>query len=226
MPQVWMNVAEAAAAMKVHPRTVERRIAADKIESRRSEEGQVQILVNMPDSAPAASADSAVTTQAFETVRDLADRQVDIAAGSASALVHIAQEQTLRAESQLIMARKDAGRYRKEAQMALGLVAAMLLLVIVAVGWCAHTITAAEADARLSSDRAEKAAELARLAQTDRDNAQNRYDDAIIARAKAEGELTAYKTELTTVVEQTKKPVAPSTQPTLMTRLEQAFVGE
>jgi hypothetical protein len=219
MPEQWMSVAEAAATMKVHPRTVERRIASGKIESRRSADGQVQILVTVPDAV------EPMSSQALDTVKELADRQVDIAAGSASALVHIAQEQAMRAENQLVLARQDAGRYRKEAQMALGLVAAMLVFVMVAVGWCTHSITSARAEARLASDRAAQAADLARTASKERDNERNRFDDAIIARAKAEGELTAYKTELATVIEQTKKPV-PATQPaSLVTRIAQAFSG-
>jgi hypothetical protein len=143
MPAQWMSVAEAAASMKVHPRTIERRLAANKIDSRRNEDGQVQVLVIVPDAV------QSVSDGALETVRELADRQVDIAAGSASALVHIAQQQAMRAENQLILAREDAGRYRREAHISLAFVAAMLLFVIVAVGWCAHIITAARGDARL-----------------------------------------------------------------------------
>lgn len=220
MPEQWMSVAEAAATMKVHPRTVERRIASGKIESRRSADGQVQILVGVPDVI------EPLSSQAMDTVKELADRQVDIAAGSASALIHVAQEQTMRAESQLILARQDAGRYRKETQMAMGLVAAMLIFVMVAVGWCTHSITNARADARLASDRAVQAADLARTASKERDTERDKFDDAIVARAKAEGELIAYKTELATVVEQTRKP-APATQPTnLVARLAQVFAGE
>ncbi len=231
MPEQWMTVAEAAAAMKIHPRTVERRIAAGKIENRRNEDGQVQILVTVPDVL------DSVTNETLETVKELADRQVDIAAGSASALVHIAQEQTMRAESQLVLARQDAVRYRREMQMAMGLVAAMLVFVMVAVGWCTHSITAARADARLAGDRASQAAEAAKTAQIDRDHERTsaqidrerdraQFDDAIIARAKAEGELTAYKTELATVVEQTRK-ATPTTKPAdLVSRLAQAFAGD
>jgi hypothetical protein len=235
MPEQWMSVAEAAATMKVHPRTVERRLAAGKIESRRGADGQVQILVTVPD-AP----ESMMSTQALDTVKELADRQVDIAAGSASALVHIAQEQAMRAENQLVLARQDAGRYRKEAQMAAGLVAAMLVMVMVAVGWCTHSITAARADAKLASDRASQAALAAREAQVDHDRdrtkfdaaivaERNKFDDAIIARAKAEGELAAYKTELASVVDETKKPQEqrPTTQPAnLVARLAAAIAGE
>src|SRR4051794_1112371 len=184
MPEQWMSVAEAAATMKVHPRTVERRLAAGKIESRRGADGQVQILVTVPDVV----VEPTMSSQALDTVKELADRQVDIAAGSASALVRIAQEQAMRAENQLILARQDAGRYRKEAQMAAGLVAAMLIMVMVAVGWCTHSITAARADARLAGDRAAQAADAARTAQVDRDAERTKFDDAIVARAKAEGE--------------------------------------
>jgi hypothetical protein len=219
MPAQWMSVAEAAASMKVHPRTIERRLAANKIDSRRNEEGQLQVLVIVPDAV------QSVSDGALETVRELADRQVDIAAGSASALVHIAQQQASRAENQLILAREDAGRYRKEAHISLAFVAAMLLFVIVAVGWCAHIITSARGDARLASDRAAQSAELARIAQFDRDAERARFDEAIVARARAEGELTAYKSELVTVVQQASN--RPTTQPAnLMARLTQAFAGD
>ena len=38
MPDTWMTLAEAAAAIKVHPRTIERRIAAGKIQTRRADD--------------------------------------------------------------------------------------------------------------------------------------------------------------------------------------------
>ena len=219
MSEQWMSVAQAAASMQVHPRTVERRIASGKIQSRRSEDGHVQILVNLPDSV-GQSHDTAM-----ETVKELADRQVDIAAGSASALVRIAQDQAMRAESQLGVALADARRNRREAQIALVSVAAMLVLVIVAVGWCAHAITKAQGDARVAAERAIEAGNAAKSAMADRDAERARLDDAIVERAKADGELTAYKAELAGAVERPGN--RPTTQPAnLIARLEQAFVGE
>ena len=219
MSEQWMSVAQAAASMQVHPRTVERRIASGKIQSRRSEDGQVQILVNLPDTARQSH------DTAMETVKELADRQVDIAAGSASALVRIAQDQAMRAESQLGVALADSRRNRREAQISLVSVAAMLVLVIVAVGWCAHAITKAQGDARVAAERAIEASDAAKSAMADRDAERARLDDAIVERAKADGELTAYKAELAGAVE---RPVnRPTTQPAnLIARLEQAFVGE
>jgi len=215
---------EAAATMKVHPRTVERRIASGKIQSRRNEDGQVQILIDVPEPAEAP-----VSSGTLELVKEVADRQVDIAAGSASALVRIAQDQAQRAENQLTIARQDAGRYRKEAHWALASVAVMLVLVMVAVGWCTHAITSAKADAKIAAAHAMEAADRAKTAVVDRDAERAKYDTAVIARAKAEGELTAYKTELAAVVEQTKQQQkqAPATQPTnIVARLAQAFVGD
>jgi hypothetical protein len=219
MSEHWMSVAQAAASMQVHPRTIERRIASQKIQSRRSEDGQVQVLVNLPD--PVGQAHDT----AMETVKELADRQVDIAAGSASALVRIAQDQAMRAENQLGVALADAGRNRREAQLAVGVAAAMLILLMVVVGWSAHATTKAQGDARVAAERAIQASSAAKSAMADRNADRAQLDEAIIARAKAEGELTAYKVELAASVE--KPGNRPTTQPaTLIARLEQAFVGD
>jgi hypothetical protein len=225
MPEQWLSVAEAAASMKVHPRTVERRIAAGKIQSKKNDDGQVQVLITLPDTV------EPVSSEAFETVKELANQQVDLAVGSGSALVRVAQEQAMRAENQLLLARQDAGRYRREAKWAMGLVACILILVIAAVGWCTRTITNAQSDARqavdkaaLASDNAAKAAEDARTAQASLAAEQDRTHEALIAKAKAEGELAAYKTELSGVVQMTQKP--PATRPAnLVERMTQAFIG-
>ena len=41
MPDQWMTIAEAAAALRVHPRTVERRISANKIDTHLALSGSV-----------------------------------------------------------------------------------------------------------------------------------------------------------------------------------------
>ena len=212
MPEQWLSVAAAAASMKVHPRTIERRMVAGKIQTRKGDDGQVQVLVSMPDIV------EPVSSEAFETVKELANQQVDIAAGSASALVRVAQEQAMRAENQLLLARQDAGRYRRESQFAMATVGCILLAVIVAVGWCSHAITRA-------SDNAARLAEEAKMAQTALTTERDQAETAAIARAKAEGELAAYKTELSGVVQMTNK--RPATQPTnVLQRMTQAFIGD
>jgi hypothetical protein len=225
MPEEWLSVAQAAAALKVHPRTIERRMVANKIESRKNDDG-LEVLVNLPD---AVVSPEAVSSEAFETVKELANQQVDIAAGSASALVRVAQEQAMRAENQLFLARQDAGRYRRESRFAVGLVAVILLMVMGAVFWCTRAITQSQADARRASDSAATAAIAAKAAQDQLavqnqklDNALADRDRALLAKAKSEGELAAYKTELSGVVKLTGKP---TTKPTALERMTQALLG-
>ncbi len=222
MPDQWLSIAEAAASMKVHTRTIERRIAGGKIESRRNEDGQVQVLINLPDTPPPVES---VSSETLETVKELANQQVDIAAGSASALIRVSQEQTYRAENELALARQDARRYRRESQFAMTLVAAILLVVIGAVAWCTRVMTTSQDSARRSADNAAAAAQRAQAAETALSIQQQQLNDAILARAKAEGELNAYKGELKDVVKLTQK--APGTQPTtFIGRMSQAFIGD
>ena len=229
MPEQWISVPEAASMMKVHPRTIERRIAAGKIDSRRGNEGQVQVLISVPEQVDAAATVSAdaVPNEAFETVREMADRQVDLAAGTASALVRVAQEQAMRAENQLLLARQDAGRYRRESKWAVGLFVALLVALIVGVSWCTQIVTSARADRQHAIDQAERAADDARQAKDQLAAVQVKSIQEVTARANAQGELAAYKTELTSVVDMTTKKAVTTTQPTtLIHRLSEAFAGE
>jgi len=196
-------------------------MAAGKIQSKKNEDGQIQVLVTLP---PPPDIAEPVSSEAFETVKELANQQVDLAAGSASALIRVSQEQAMRAENQLLLARQDAGRYRHESQMAIGLVACILLTVILAIGWCTHAITTAQADARRASDNAVRAAEEARIAQTALTAERDKVDAATIARARTEGELAAYKTQMSGIVESSQKH--PTSQPAnLIERMTQAFIG-
>jgi hypothetical protein len=189
MSQQWLSVAQAAAALNVHPRTIERRMAGGKVEYRRADDGQVQVLVETADPAPSHN------NEALETVKELADRQVDMAAGSASVLVRIAQEQAQRADNDLVFVRQDLQRTRLEMQMAWSVVAAMMLGLMIAVGWCTHSITLAHADAVQAADRAQQALAMAQTAQTQRDVSEQKLEEATIARARVEGQLTAYEQE-------------------------------
>ena len=70
MGQQWVSVVEAAAAMKVHTRTIERHIKSGKLQSRRGDDGQVQVSVELPDEPdPAADALSVVAGQAENQVQ-------------------------------------------------------------------------------------------------------------------------------------------------------------
>jgi outer membrane murein-binding lipoprotein Lpp len=211
MPDTWMTVAEAAISLKVHPRTIERRIASGKIQSRRADDGQIQVLVatpDMPDSAP---------DTAFETVRDLAADQVTFAKGSASALVKFAQNDAIRSRDELLHVRHDVWRARQSALIAWCIVAVMGIGVCAAVGWTAQKITRANADVQNLSSYADKMEREAHELLSDRDRAQQEAQTARLREAEAAGRLSAY-------VEQSNRP---TTRPTgLAERIASVFAGE
>src|SRR5438046_2838712 len=151
MPDKWMTVAAAAATLNVHPRTIERRIASGKIESHRTDDGQLQVLINAPDDPPAGGAGA----EAFETVKELAQDQVSLATGSASALVKFAQADSERARHELDLVRHDAGRARQSAKLAWLAVSAMTAAVCIAVGWTTHKITRSDDDIRVLTQQAQ-----------------------------------------------------------------------
>ena len=106
MSDTWMSMAEAAASLKVHPRTTERRIAGGKIQTRRGDDGTLQVLIDLPDMSDTAPDNR----NALETVRELAADQVTLATGSASALVKFAQDDAIRSREEVTIVRQDARR--------------------------------------------------------------------------------------------------------------------
>src|SRR5437762_12714175 len=105
MPDKWMTVAAAAATLNVHPRTIERRIASGKIESRRKDDGQLQVQINAPDDPPAGA-------EAFEIVKELAQEEVSRATGRSAALMKFTQADADRARHELDLGRHDVARAR------------------------------------------------------------------------------------------------------------------
>jgi hypothetical protein len=230
MPDKWMSVAEAAATLKVHTRTIERRIAGGKIQSRRADDGLLQVLISLPDEPESAP------DVALETVRELADNQVTLATGSASALVKFAQDDANRARNELANVRQDAARARHSALAAWCVVAALAVGATIAVGWTTQKITRANDDVRHLTDYAEKVRlesqklldnaerDRQRLA-SERDDARQDAEQAKLAAAEASGKLAAY-------VEQNQKMLAatgkgPTTRPmNFIQKLATAFSND
>ena len=225
MSDKWMSVAAAAASLNVHPRTIERRIASGRIQSRRGEDGQVQVLINAPDAAPDNVAPqpppNTVPNEALETVKELAQDQVSLATGSASALVRFAQDDALRARQELSVVRLGVTRARRDARFAWSAVALMGAAIIVAVGWTTQRLTRADADVRLINSRtAEMEIENQRLAR-ERDDARSDAERAHLAQAQATGRLAGY-------IDQALAPgKRPTTRPAnLFQRLADAISGD
>jgi hypothetical protein len=212
MPDTWMTVAEAAAALKCHPRTIERRIAGGKLEARRADDGLLQVLIDLPDAPESAS------EAAFETVRELAADQVSLATGSASAIVKIAQSDALHARQELTIARQDVGRARRGAMVAWLIVATMGLGACGAVGWTTSRMTRAQIEVETLNKRADAVQRENEKLATQIDSARQQTEAARIEAAEASGKLAAY-------VEQHEKEleyashIRPTTQPSWLQAL-------
>jgi hypothetical protein len=225
MPDKWMTVAAAAASLNVHPRTIERRIASNKIESRRSDDGQLQVLIDVPDVAEPG-------LDPLETVRELAQDQVSLATGSASALVKFAQDDAQRARTELSIARQDADSARRGARFAWAAVALMTVSVCGAVGWVSHKVTKSDGDIRALTEQAKLMENEAQQLLFEREKAQSAARSAEVERAEAAGRLAAYVEQSAKQAELLATQAAqsdnrPTTKPTtLIQRIAGAIAAE
>jgi hypothetical protein len=184
MPDKWLTLAAAATALNVHPRTIERRIASAKIQSRRTDDGQLQVLINVPD-APDNTLDP------LETVKELAQDQVSLATGSASALVRFAQDDAQRARHELERVRQEAVRARQGARAAWISVAGMGLAIVVAVGWTSHKLTQSTEQLRNLDHQSARVQAEAQQLMIERDEARSQTNQARIEQANTAGRLAA-----------------------------------
>ena len=216
MSDRWMTLAAAAATLNVHPRTIERRIASGRIESRRTDDGQLQVLlVNAPDAPPA-------TPDPLETVKELAQDQVSLATGSASAIVRLAQADADRARGELALVRQEAERARRGARVAWGSVALMATAVCVAVGWTSFKVTQSHEQLRTLNDQAARVEREAGQLLRERDTAMRDAHEARLSGAEATGRLAAYVEQA-----QLKSDRRPATQPaTVIQRIAAAIAGD
>ena len=222
MPDKWMTIAAAAATLNVHPRTIERRIASQRIQSRRTDDGQLQVLIDVPDTADPAP-------DPLETVKELAQDQVTLATGSASALVKFAQDDAQRARTELSIARQEAGNARRGARLAWAAVALMTVGVCGAVGWASHRVTAADSDIRALNHQAETMEREAQQLLEERNKAQQLAQAAEVERAEAAGRLAAYveQNEKQTEILARTSGNRPTTRPnTLLHRIADAVAGD
>jgi len=219
MPDKWLTIAAAAASLDVHPRTIERRIASGKIQTRRAEDGQVQVLVQVCDEPQSSLSDP------LETVKELAQDQVSLATGSASAIVRLAQADADRARGELAIIRDEAITARRGARVAWSAVALMAIAIGAAVGWTTHRVTRADDEITKLREIADRTQVEAQKLLTERDAAQRDASSARLAGAEATGKLAAY-------VEQAQLQSAtpgkrPTTQPAnVLQRIASVLAGE
>src|SRR4029079_11924110 len=137
-----------------------------KIQTRRAEDGQVQVLVQVCDEPQSSLSDP------LETVKELAQDQVSLATGSASAIVRLAQADADRARGELAIIREEAITAGRGARVAWSAVALMAIAIGAAVGWATHRITRADDEITKLREIADRTQVEAQKLLTERDAAQ------------------------------------------------------
>jgi hypothetical protein len=233
MNENWITIEQAAVALGLSVRTVNRHINAGKLQSRLNVEGRREVLLDAAAPIPAAvpsvthigvasaDFDEIVDGQDisnhdtnvvdYETVLALADNAADKAELAVSAYQTLARSADERVRST-----------RRLSYAAWSLVGALAVTAVVSVGWTSHKLTRAADDNRHLQAQV---AEVTALADTRDDECDDLRAALIVARedaARTEGRLAAYS-EPPPAARQTSAAPTPTTKPTLVERIASIF---
>ncbi len=184
MPDKWVTLAEAAAALKVHPRTVERQIKNGKLQSRRTEVGHLEVMIVVAE-------DDGGASDALAVVAGQAENQVQLALGATSALVKSAQEDARLSRTDAQRAWSEARIARRGAGVAWGTVGIMAAGLTVAVGWASSALTRSQVELSHSASQVHQMSDTVGQLSDERNDLRTELETANERRAHVEGELAA-----------------------------------
>ena len=133
MADRWLNMAEAAAALQVSTRTLQRRLAEGRYTTRRQPDGRTEVLIDAPATDGGHVAD---------IVADAGEKQIQLAGGAVAGWQAVAKAH----EGEL-------HRTRRRERFGWSLVAALALTLLVITWWTTKCITGARGD--LAAERRE-----------------------------------------------------------------------
>jgi len=183
MSDKWVTFAEAAAALKVHPRTVERQIKSGKLQSRRTAAGQLEVMIDVVETLDASS-------EALSVVAGQAENQVQFALGATSALVKSAQDDSRLARLDAERAWDETRIARRGSRVAWSLVGTMAVALLLAVGWTASSMTRAQVELRHASEQVKTLSDNVGQVAGECDHLREQLANSNEKRAHAEGELS------------------------------------
>jgi outer membrane murein-binding lipoprotein Lpp len=209
MSDKWVTLAEAAAALKVHPRTVERQTKSGKLQTRRTAAGQLEVLIDVAETFDASS-------EALSVVAGQAENQVQLAIGATSALVKNAQEDARLARMDAERAWNETRIARYGARLAWSLVGTMSIALVVAVGWTASTMTRAQVELKHASEQVKTLSDSVGQVAGERDQLRQQLAQSDEKRARAEGELSGRVSADEQAAAVSLQKEQPSTRPSLL----------
>ena len=142
MANKWLSMAGAAATLNISTKTLSRRLKAGRFESRRSEDGRVEVLVDVPDTGP----------HLTDALAQQGERQLQLAGGAITAWQDLAET-----------TRRDLRQARRTGAVG-WTVAAALVLATCGLTWYGTREHGRAELAEQGRQQAEEAAREARLA--------------------------------------------------------------
>jgi hypothetical protein len=183
----WVSVAEASVILGCHPRTVERRIAADKIQHRRvGDRVEVWVVGQMPGEMPGNVGHESMSGNVSGDAGQTAETALVAYQRLAGPSIAMAQRMTDQAEAQVTEARSDTRRWRR-ATMVLAVLMIGTLEATAVVGWIVSgRLSAAESSLAASEQRGDGMAAQLRESRQAASTAQERYTQAVLDAAVAQ----------------------------------------
>ena len=233
MDENWMTIEQAAVALGVSVRTVNRHINAGKLQSRLAD-GRREVLLDaaapIPAAAPVAAGAGYPSVAAsdgnfsggaldavshhdthvvdYETVLALADNAADKAELAVSAYQALARSADERVRAN-----------RRLSYAAWSLVGVFAVGAVVSVGWASHKLTRAAVETRHLQEQVSTASATADSMNDECDDLRRALAAAREQAARNEGQLAAYR-------EPAAGPTEPTTRPTLTERIASIFVED
>jgi outer membrane murein-binding lipoprotein Lpp len=209
MSDKWVTFAEAAAALKVHPRTVERQIKSGKLQSRRTAAGQLEVMIDVVETIDASS-------EALSVVAGQAENQVQFALGATSAIVKGAQEDARLARMDAERAWDETRIARRGSRLAWSLVGTMAVALVLAVGWTASSMTRAQVELKHASEQVKTLSDNVGQVAHERDYLREQVAGSNEKRAHAEGELSGRVSADNQAISVMQQRQEPTTRPSLL----------
>jgi excisionase family DNA binding protein len=231
MDENWMTIEQAAVALGVSVRTVNRHINAGKLRSRLAD-GRREVLLDAAAPIPGAAASAAAGHVSAGT----SDEIVGVGAGSLSHHdTHVVDYETVLAladnaadkaelavSAYQALARSADERVRANRRLsfaAWSLVGVFAAGTVVSVGWASHKLTRAAVETRHLQEQVSTATAAADDMNDECDDLRRALAEARQQAARNAGQLAAYR-------EPAARPTEPTTRPTLTERIASIFVEE
>lgn len=216
----WLHIRQAAQAIGITERSVLRRVAAGKVDSRLDDDGRRVIAVDLPDAVmtpgmtpvgdnltPGGDADQQDRREGHDANR-VGDNQVMTLVGDArqSMQIAVASSQQL-----AVVAQRQADRYRTSARAAWSLVGVLTVGIVAGVAWSVRDVTTTRIENRVLLNQVKDRKTAVDAVAVERDQIRDQLDRARLDAARTAGEIQGKLTVVEHDLIQARQLIKPAT---------------